>query len=130
MHKPTLRNQLHGLIRLTRWKEFIPFVVPLTIMGSLLAAQPHSVPLDWRLIVVTLAKMPRTMPATLTVLPGTQSPAVKLAQASVMLPAGLSQPSRSFCMRLAVSMCLPSARLHCCFHIFIRGGLYALKRGR
>ena len=57
MQTPTLRNQLNGLIRLTRWKEFIPFVVPLTIMGSLLAAQPHSVPLDWRLIVVTLANI-------------------------------------------------------------------------
>lgn len=52
-----VRDQLRGLIRLTRWKEFIPFVVPLTIMGALLAAQPHKTPLDWRLIVVTLGNI-------------------------------------------------------------------------
>ena len=48
---------MRGLIRLTRWKEFIPFVVPLTILGALLAAQPRNVHLDWRLIVVTLANI-------------------------------------------------------------------------
>lgn len=49
----SVRAQLRGLIRLTRWKEYIPFVVPLTVLGALLAARPHNILLDWRLIVVT-----------------------------------------------------------------------------
>ncbi|HLV33890.1 MAG TPA: prenyltransferase, partial [Spirillospora sp.] len=54
---PAIKDQLRGLIRLTRWKEFIPFVIPLTILGSLLAAQPRDIFLDWRLIVVTAANI-------------------------------------------------------------------------
>ncbi len=57
MDKPTLKAQLHGLIRLTRWKEFIPFVVPLTLIGALLAARPQNTPLDYRLIAVILANI-------------------------------------------------------------------------
>jgi 4-hydroxybenzoate polyprenyltransferase len=48
---------LQGLIRLTRWKEFIPFVVPLTLIGALLAAKPHNTPLDFRLVMVILANI-------------------------------------------------------------------------
>jgi 4-hydroxybenzoate polyprenyltransferase len=54
---PPLRSQLRGLIRLTRWQEYIPFVIPLTIVGALLAARPQESSLDWRLIVVTLANV-------------------------------------------------------------------------
>ncbi|MFN8451587.1 MAG: UbiA family prenyltransferase [Anaerolineae bacterium] len=51
------RDQINALIQLTRWKEYVPFVVPLTIIGALLAARPHGVLLDWRLIAVTLANV-------------------------------------------------------------------------
>lgn len=57
MNITKMKDQLRGLVRLTRWKEFIPFVVPLTILGALLAAQPHNTTLDWRLVVVTLANI-------------------------------------------------------------------------
>jgi 4-hydroxybenzoate polyprenyltransferase len=53
----TFKEQLRGLIRLTRWKEYIPFVVPLTILGALLAARPHGIWLDWRLAAVTGANI-------------------------------------------------------------------------
>lgn len=53
----TLSSQLRGLVRLTRWKEYVPFVIPLTVLGSLLAARPHHINLDWRLIAVTLANI-------------------------------------------------------------------------
>jgi 4-hydroxybenzoate polyprenyltransferase len=53
----TIKDQLRGLIRLTRWREFIPFVIPLTITGALLAAQPRNTHLDWRLVIVTLANI-------------------------------------------------------------------------
>ncbi len=52
-----IRAQLQGLVRLTRWKEYVPFVIPLTILGALLAARPNDLLLDWRLIVVTMANI-------------------------------------------------------------------------
>jgi 4-hydroxybenzoate polyprenyltransferase len=55
--KTTLREQLIGLVKLTRWKEYVPFVVPLTILGALLAARPNDIAIDWRLIAVTLANI-------------------------------------------------------------------------
>lgn len=54
---PSTKTQLKGLIRLTRWQEYIPFVVPLTILGAILAARPHGIELDWRLATVTLANI-------------------------------------------------------------------------
>lgn len=51
------RDQIRGLIQLTRWKEYVPFVVPLTVIGALLAARPHGELLDWRLIAVILANI-------------------------------------------------------------------------
>lgn len=56
-NRSTLLAQINGLIKLTRWKEYIPFVVPLTIIGALLAARPNGVFLDWRLVAVTLANI-------------------------------------------------------------------------
>lgn len=53
----TFREQMRGLIRLTRWKEYIPFVVPLTVLGALLAARPNGILLDWRLAAVTGANI-------------------------------------------------------------------------
>jgi len=50
-------TQLRGLIRLTRWKEYVPFVIPLTVMGALLAARPNNILLDWRLVAVTIANI-------------------------------------------------------------------------
>ncbi|MDX2140096.1 MAG: UbiA family prenyltransferase [Chloroflexota bacterium] len=57
MNKSSLRSQLVGLIKLTRWKEYVPFVIPLTILGALLATQQNSAQLDLRLLAVTLANI-------------------------------------------------------------------------
>lgn len=53
----SVQSQIKGLIRLTRWKEYVPFVIPLTVLGALLAARPHNILLDWRLVVVTAANI-------------------------------------------------------------------------
>ena len=50
-------EQLRGLIQLTRWREYVPFVIPVTVLGALLAARPHGTLLDWRLIAVTMANV-------------------------------------------------------------------------
>lgn len=57
MNHRTVPDQLRGLIRLTRWKEYIPFVIPLTILGGLLAARTSGTELDWRLLAVTAANI-------------------------------------------------------------------------
>jgi 4-hydroxybenzoate polyprenyltransferase len=50
-------TQVRGLIRLTRWKEYLAFVIPLTVVGGLLAARPNDLLLDWRLAAITLANI-------------------------------------------------------------------------
>lgn len=52
-----LREQIRGLVQLTRWKEYVPFVIPLTVVGALLAARPNGGLLDWRLVAVTAANI-------------------------------------------------------------------------
>jgi 4-hydroxybenzoate polyprenyltransferase len=56
-HHKTVKDQIRGLIRLTRWQEYLPFVIPLTLLGGLLAARPNDMLLDWRLIAVTAANI-------------------------------------------------------------------------
>lgn len=57
MKQTPLRTQIRGLIRLSRWQEYVAFVIPLTILGALLATRPNDIALDWRLVVVTLANI-------------------------------------------------------------------------
>lgn len=53
-----VNTKMRGVMRLSRWKEYVPTVVPATIMGAILAVQhTPSQMLDWRLIVVTLANI-------------------------------------------------------------------------
>jgi len=51
------KTTLTGLIRLTRWQDHLPFVLPLTLLGVLLATQSRGIRLDWRLLVVTGANI-------------------------------------------------------------------------
>jgi len=48
-----LFQKILGLIRLSRWQEYVPFTVPLTLLGALLTDQS----LDWRLLAVILANI-------------------------------------------------------------------------
>lgn len=59
MTETTINSQVRGLIQLTRWREHITFVIPLTVLGALLAVQNagEQAGLDWRLIAVTLANI-------------------------------------------------------------------------
>lgn len=50
-----LTLKARGVVRLTRWKEYIPFVFPLTTFGAILAVQAQKIPLDWRLVLTLLA---------------------------------------------------------------------------
>jgi len=51
------RSKISGLVRLTRWKEHIPFVLPLTALGAIMAAQASGTRLDGKLWIVALANV-------------------------------------------------------------------------
>lgn len=53
----SLRRTIRGLLRLTRWREFVSFVVPLTVLGALLAARNSDIQLDWRLPAIVFANI-------------------------------------------------------------------------
>jgi 4-hydroxybenzoate polyprenyltransferase len=53
----TVNVKMRGVIRLTRWREYVPFVIPLTVIGAILAAQPQNVALDWRLAATIIANI-------------------------------------------------------------------------
>ena len=53
----THESKLSGLIRLTRWREHVPFTIPLTIIGAMLAVQANAVSVDWRLAAVLVANV-------------------------------------------------------------------------
>lgn len=54
---PAWRGKITAVIRLTRWREHFPFTVPLTVAGGLLAAQPASATVDWRLFAALMANL-------------------------------------------------------------------------
>jgi 4-hydroxybenzoate polyprenyltransferase len=55
----TLSSQVTGLVQLSRWQEHVPFVVPLTLMGALMALQTAAdgQGVDLRLLAVTAANI-------------------------------------------------------------------------
>ncbi|HYO87154.1 MAG TPA: prenyltransferase [Candidatus Limnocylindrales bacterium] len=53
----TTGSSFQGFVQLTRWKEYVGFVIPLTVLGALMAVQQGGGVLDWRLIPVTLANV-------------------------------------------------------------------------
>ncbi len=50
-------QQLRGLIQLTRWRHHVPFVVPLTITGAMMALNRQGAEPDWRLLAVLVANI-------------------------------------------------------------------------
>jgi 4-hydroxybenzoate polyprenyltransferase len=53
----TSSTKMRGVIRLTRWKEYVLFVVPVTVFGALLALHGTGGIPDWRLIAAVLANI-------------------------------------------------------------------------
>ena len=50
------RSKIAAVIRLSRWREHVPFTIPLTIIGGLLALEPDAAA-DWRLFAVLAANI-------------------------------------------------------------------------
>lgn len=49
--------KIKAVLRLTRWREHVPFTIPLTIIGAMLATSLNRLEPDWRLLAVTLANI-------------------------------------------------------------------------
>ena len=50
-------GKLTAAVRLSRWREHVPFTIPLTIIGGMLAIEPMEAPVDWRLFAVLAANV-------------------------------------------------------------------------
>lgn len=48
-------SKIAAVIRLSRWREHVPFTIPLTVIGGLLAVEPAAAQVDWRLFSVLAA---------------------------------------------------------------------------
>lgn len=53
----SIESKISGVIRLTRWREHVPFTIPLTVVGGLLAVQASETSVDWRLFAVIVANI-------------------------------------------------------------------------
>lgn len=53
----TLEKKIDAVIQLSRWREHVPFTIPLTIVGAMMALQATGIDPDWRLVAVTLANI-------------------------------------------------------------------------
>jgi 4-hydroxybenzoate polyprenyltransferase len=56
-HISTHETKLSGIIRLSRWREHVPFTIPLTLAGGLLATEAIQTAVDWRLFAIILANI-------------------------------------------------------------------------
>ena len=50
-------SRLSAAIRLSRWREHVPFTIPLTMAGGLLAIEAVQITVDWRLFAVLAANI-------------------------------------------------------------------------
>ncbi len=50
-------SKIEAVIRLSRWREHVPFTIPLTVIGALLAVEPEAAQVDWRLFSVLAANV-------------------------------------------------------------------------
>lgn len=50
-------SRLSAAIRLSRWREHVPFTIPLTLVGCLLAIEARQITVDWRLLAVLAANI-------------------------------------------------------------------------
>ena len=55
--QPAASTKLSAVLRLSRWREHVPFTIPLTLVGGLLAVEPLDAAVDWRLMVVLAANV-------------------------------------------------------------------------
>src|SRR5690606_9488845 len=58
-HQKTKRifNKLLAIKKLSRWRQHVPYTIPLVIAGALLAVNQSDARLDWRLVTVTIANV-------------------------------------------------------------------------
>ena len=52
-----MSRKINAAIQLTRWREHVPFTIPLTVVGSLLAIEAADAMVDWRALSVVAANI-------------------------------------------------------------------------
>ncbi|GAB5490575.1 MAG: hypothetical protein Phog2KO_07900 [Phototrophicaceae bacterium] len=55
--KTSLSLKLNAILKLSRWRQHVPYTLPLVIAGALLAVSQADAVLDWRLLAVVIANI-------------------------------------------------------------------------
>jgi 4-hydroxybenzoate polyprenyltransferase len=55
--KISITQKAHAILRLTRWREHVPYTIPLVILGSLIALYLNQVTFTWRTFPVLIANI-------------------------------------------------------------------------
>lgn len=50
-------HKLKIIIKLTRWRQHIPYTIPLVLVGGLMASSQSGISLDWRLFAILIANI-------------------------------------------------------------------------
>ena len=56
-NKYTLLQKAAAVIRLTRWREHVPYTIPTVVVGALMSVHVNGLALDWRLLPVLVANI-------------------------------------------------------------------------
>ena len=57
IEKTSLSLKLNAILKLSRWRQHVPYTLPLVIAGALLAVTQANAALDWRLLAVVMANI-------------------------------------------------------------------------
>lgn len=57
MNQNLLVAKLNAIKKLSRWRQHVPYTLPLVIAGALMASQHGDVLIDWRVVTVTVANV-------------------------------------------------------------------------
>ncbi|MEO1288521.1 MAG: prenyltransferase [Chloroflexota bacterium] len=52
-----MSNKIQAIVKLSRWRQHVPYTLPLVIIGALIATNQSDTTLDWRLLPVTIANI-------------------------------------------------------------------------
>lgn len=55
--QPTLADKGRAILRLSRWREHVPYTIPAVLVGAMLAVQNSDIVIDWRIVPVILANI-------------------------------------------------------------------------
>lgn len=56
-HNASLSEKLNAALRLTRWREHVPYTIPLVVVGAMMAVRLDDAQLNWEILAVVAANI-------------------------------------------------------------------------